>query len=228
MTDVQVEGESSAVFEPTITIAGMEFAIGDTMALSDEVMRGIVIAGLTAICEKANGAAKAKAGITKLEGKALEDRKAEVRKAVEKSIEQLKAGQLPGKAKTVKVSGAIMTEAMRLARNIAKDHVRNSGQRIGAYSAKEYTEAAKKIIADNPNLLKLAEQKIAERAGAAEGSKGINLEHLFGAEKANDPANKAKPKVPPKPKGKKEGQLSAKQAGLVASRQKPPVHTTQH
>lgn len=194
-----------------------------------EVYQAIFVAGLEAFINKANGAAKAITGVTKLEGKALEERQATIREAAEKTVTQLKNGIIPSaRAKKAKVSGAVNTEAMRLARALAKDAVRASGQRIGAYSAKDYTAAAKKILEGNPHLIQLAEKNIAARADEAKGTKALDLMGLFG-EKSTDPANLAKPKVPPKRKGTGDKpQLSAKQAGMVASKQKPAAAHTQH
>ena len=175
---------------------------------------------MEAFANKANGATKALAGITKLEGKELVERQKEVLEAAEKTFQQLMDGIVPG-AKKAKASGAVQTEAMRLAKNMVKDLIRNSGQKIGAYSAKELTAAAKVVLERNPHLTSLAEKNLAERVTEAKGSKALNLEGLFG-EKAKSDEVKAKPKVAPKRKEKGEkAPLSAKQAGMVAPKQKP-------
>src|SRR6267142_127437 len=145
MTDVTVnEAETEAPpFIPTITLKGDAGSmVVDFRDFPDATYQAILVKGLEAFLNQANGAAKSLAGITKLEGKELEDRKKEVLKAAEATLEQLKAGTVPG-AKKAKASGAVQTEAMRLAKNMVKDLIRNSGQKIGAYSAKEHTAAAK-------------------------------------------------------------------------------------
>ncbi len=107
---------------------------------------------------------------------------------------------------------------MRLAKNMVKDLIRNSGQKIGAYSAKELTAAAKTVLERNPALIQLAEKNLAERATEAKGTSALNLKGLFGA-KADSDEVKAKPKAPPKRKAGTP--ISAKQAGMAAPRQKP-------
>jgi hypothetical protein len=230
MTDVEVAGGSpdspKVKFIPHIDLkAGAGGFDVDLDTLPDASYQAIIIAGLEAILAKANGAAKILAGITKLEGAELEKRKAEVLDAATKTIQQLQDGIVPG-AKKAKTSGAEATEAMRLAKNMVKDLIRNSGQKIGAYSAKEITEAAKQVLARNPHLLELARKNLAERAQEAKGSKALDLAGLFGA-KASSEEVKAKPKVAAKPRVKGEkAPISARQAGLAAPRQKPGTHVT--
>lgn len=227
MTDVTVEGGSPVPtdFIASIALKGDAGAVEiNFSALPDVTYQAMLIAGAEAFLNKANGAAKALAGITKLEGKELEARQKEVREAAEKTVQQLQDGIIPG-AKKAKTSGAEATEAMRLAKNMVKDLIRNSGQKIGAYSAKELTAAAKVVLERNPHLLELAKKNLAERATEAKGSKALDLKGLFGAKAESDEV-KAKPKVVPKRKEKGEkAPLSAKQAGLVAPKQKPSSAT---
>jgi hypothetical protein len=231
MVDVQVEPAAAEDVQDFISKVELKGGVSteeiNFSALPDEAYKMLLVEGVKAFAEKANGAAKLLTGITKLEGKELEARKAEIKAAVDKTIEQIKAGIQPG-AKKTKTSGAVQTEAMRLAKNMVKDLIRNSGQKIGAYSAKELTAAAKLVLERNPHIVKLAEKNLAERASEAKGSKSLDLKGLFGA-KADSEEVKAKPKAPPKRKGKAEGQtLSAAQAGKVAPRQKPGVGHTAH
>ena len=192
-------------------------------ALPDITYQALLVAGAEAFLNKANGAAKSLAGITKLEGPELEARKKEVLEAAEKTASQLREGIVPG-AKKAKSSGAVSTEAMRLAKNMVKDLIRNSGQKIGAYTAKELTAAAKVVLERNPALIQLAEKNLSERATEAKGSKALDLKGLFGA-KADSEEVKAKPKVAPKRKKGEGAPLSAKQAGMAAPRQKPGTAT---
>jgi hypothetical protein len=223
--------ESEPEFDPRkiykIVLKGEagELTINSDEITDDNTYRAIFQLGLDTLCAKANGAAKSLAGITKLEGKELEDRKAEVLKAAEKTLAQLRDGIVPG-AKKAKASGAEQTEAMRLAKNMFKDLIRSSGQKVGAYSAKEHTAAAKIILERNPHLMELARKNLAERVSEAKGTKGLDLFALVG-DKANSDEVKAKPKVPPKKKGDK-APLSAKQAGMAAPRQKPAAGHTAH
>src|SRR6202035_3347651 len=182
MTDVTVETgvemsadelAASKIFE--VKLKGYAGSVTiNTDDLGNDVYRAIFQLGLDALYAKANGATKALAGITKLEGKALEDRKAEVKKAADKTTEQLVSGIIPG-AKAPKASGAVNTEALRLAKNMVRDLIKSSGQKVGAYSAKELTAAAKVVFERNPHLVKLAEKNLAERATEAKGSKALDL-----------------------------------------------------
>jgi len=225
MTDVTVEQGPDAGPAPDfialIELKGSAGAIEMNFStLPDQIYQALLIAGAEAFLNKANGAAKSLAGITKLEGKELEDRKKEVLEAAEKTAQQLRDGIVPG-AKKAKASGAVQTEAMRLAKAMVKDLIRNSGQKVGAYTAKELTVAAKEVLERNPSLLQLAEKNLAERATDAKGTKSLDLKGLFGA-KAESEEVKAKPKAPPKRKEKGDKvPLSAKQAGMAAPRQKP-------
>ncbi len=226
MTDVTVEtGGAEAPPAPdfiaSIALKGEAGSIEiNFSALPDQTYQALLIAGAETFLNKANGAAKSLAGITKLEGKELEDRKKAVLAAAEQTASQLREGIVPG-AKKAKASGAVSTEAIRLAKNMVKDLIRNSGQKIGAYSPKELTAAAKTVLERNPALIQLAEKNLAERATEAKGTSALNLKGLFGAKAESDEV-KAKPKAPPKRKdGKDKAPLSAKQAGMAAPRQKP-------
>lgn len=216
MSDVTVEAEA-AIF--TVALKGDAGSIEvNASDFSDAVYKAVFQAGLDAIFAKANGATKALAGITKLEGAELEKRKAEVLECATKTHDQLKSGIVPG-ARKAKTSGAVNTEAMRLAKGMVRDLIRSSGQKVGAYSAKELTAAAKVVLERNPHLVALAEKNLAERATEAKGSKALNLEGLFGSKALSEDV-KAKPKAPPKRK-EKGAPLSATQAGKAAPRQKP-------
>ncbi len=100
MTDVTVEtsgAEAPADFIAQIALKGEAGAIEiNFTALPDQTYQALLIAGAEAFLNKANGAAKCLAGITKLEGKELEDRKKEVLKAAEQTAQQLREGIVPG------------------------------------------------------------------------------------------------------------------------------------
>lgn len=196
----------------------------DPSRLPDEVYDMVLLEGLKAVINSV-GMSKKLPGITKLEGSAKEKAIAEVRKQAEDNVEALYLGTIKKGGRKAKASGAVQTEALRLAKMLVKDHIRNSGQKIGAYSAKEITEAAKKVLEGNQRLYQQAEANLSERAQEAKKTGGLDLTALFG-EKASSEEVKAKPKAPPKRKENGEKQLSAKQAGMVAPRQKPGSHPT--
>lgn len=227
MTDETVAGDDA----PFIAMIPLKSDCGEVeinfSALPIEVYKMLLVEGAKSIINTV-GMSKKLPGITKLEGAAKEKAIAEVREQAEKNVREMMAGTISkGRAKGAKVSGAVATEALRLAKMLVKDHIRANGQKIGAYTAKEITEAAKKVLEGNPGLVAQAEKNLAERAGEASHTKGLDLTSLFGAKASSDEV-KAKPKAPPKRKAKEEGQLSAKQAGLVAPRKKPEAHHTTH
>lgn len=196
----------------------------DVDQIPNEVYKMVFEEGLKAVIN-AVGMSKIMPGVTKLEGKAKEERVAAIMNQANANVQSLYDGTIKKGGKKAKTSGAVQTEAMRLAKMLVKDHIRNNGQKIGAYSAKEITEAAKKVLEGNPRLIQQAQANLDERATEAKKTGGLDLVGLFGA-KAQSEEVKAKPKTPPKPKAKGEkAPLSAKQASMVAPRQKPTTAT---
>lgn len=232
MTDVTVEpgtepASAGETFIVTLKGGAGEVTINTAVDLeNDLVYKAVMQAGLDAIFGKANGMVKIVAGITKLEGAALDKAKADILEAAGKTKDQLQAGIVPG-AKRVKTSGAEGTEALRIAKNIVKDLIRNQGLKQSAFTAKQLTEAAKAVLAKQPHIMDLAKKNLAERANEAQGTKALDLTTLLG-DKVNDPASKAKPKVAPTRKKKADGTISAKQAGMAAPRTKPGTGQTAH
>ena len=192
----------------------------NTSLLTDEVYAMVMLEGLKSVINSV-GMSKLLPGITKLEGEDKTKAVAAVLAQAQENVQALYSGTINKKGRKAKASGAEQTEAMRLAKMLVKDHIRNSGQKIGAYTAKEITEAAKKVLEGNPRLLVQAKANLEERAAEAKNTGGLDLVGLFG-DKANSAEVKAKPKTPPKPKAKEgKAPLSAKQAAMVAPRQKP-------
>jgi hypothetical protein len=228
MTDVTVGETGAATPKDLIITVKLKGDAGEVSlnisTLPDEAYQAIVQAGAEAFIHKANGATKAITGVTKASGEDLAERQKVIREAAEKTKEQLEAGIVPGASrKGPKASGAEAIEAMRLAKMMLKDLIRASGQKIGAYSAKEQTAAAKVILERNPDLLELAKKNIAQRAADAKGVKALDLKGLFGA-KADSEEVKAKPKKPPaKAKKANDGKptLSAATAGKAKPKAQP-------
>src|SRR5258705_6118776 len=221
MTDVTVEpgteGEKKLL---TVTIRGKcgTLEVDTTNIVDDETYEEIFLIGVETVINKV-GMSKIATGITKLSGAEADKAKAAVLKQAQENVEAMYAGTLKGLKATAKVKGAVNTEAMRLAKAMVKDLLRNNGYKIGAFDAKELTAYAKDVLAANTDLIKKAEANLAERAAAP--VKGIDLKKMLGAH-ADDESRKAKPKGPPKPRAKGDKPtLSAKQAGLVAPRAKP-------
>ena len=190
--------------------------------VDEEVYTFIFQAGLDALINKI-GMSKIAAGLTKLEGEEKTKRSAEVIEQALKTIQAMYDGDLKGAKATSKRTGAVQTEAMRLAKALVKQTLKDNGYKISAFDAKELTAFAKDVLKDNPDLYNTAEANLKARAELP--VKGLNVGKMLG-ERTADETLKAKPKVPPKPKAKaKDAVLSAAQAGKVAPRQKPQGQT---
>jgi hypothetical protein len=231
MTDVDTAVATDGPVDAFVAKIELKSGCGEVEVNFDElpidVYKMLLIEGAKALINSI-GMSKKLPGITKLEGADKEKAIAAVKAQAEENVAALKAGTISkgGRAKT-KVSGAVATEALRLAKILVKDHIRAQGQKIGAYSAKEITEYAKKVLEGNPELTAQAAKNLDARATEAKGIKGLYIFALAG-DKAKSDEVKAKPRQAPKrkEKGDKPG-LSAAAAGKVAPRQKP-AGTTAH
>src|SRR5579871_1209461 len=187
MTDTEVvANEAAAQADPAPFIAEVELKSGcGTITVNFDEMnidmyKMLLIEGAKAVLNSV-GMSKKLPGITKLEGADKEKAIEAVRKQAEETLAKLMNGTLSkGRGKS-KVSGAVQTEALRLAKLLVKQHIKDSGQKVGAYSAKEITAAAKAVLDANPALVQQAEKNLAERAGDVKGTKGLDLKKLFGA-----------------------------------------------
>lgn len=197
-----------ANIEVAITKAKSTLSV-DTSVFSDEMFEYIVARGLRDIL---NG------GMSKVTAKDIpneEDRKAEAMVIAAKRLEELVAGTLKrvgGKVK--KASGAVMTEARRLAKALVKDAIKASGGKISHYEASEITKAANALLEtpQGKDILAQAEANLAERSKTPIG---IDIGGLI------KPSEKlvAKAKADNE---KKKSTLSAKQAGMPAKAKKSP------
>ena len=130
-------------------------------------------------------------------------------KAEEQKVLIMTGGiKFTGQTKTKKASGAVMTEARRLAKNLVKDMMKEQGIKVSHVDAKDITAAANKVLELKPELIEMAEKNIAERSATPVQ---IDLSTIIHANP--DKVAKAEAK-------KKDKPLSAKQAGMVAKRAK--------
>lgn len=226
MTDVDSNlGSADSGPAPFIASIPLKSDCGEVTVNFDElpieVYKMLLIEGAKAIINTV-GMSKKLPGITKLEGEDKAKAVEAVRKQAEENVKALMSNTLSKRGAKAKVSGAEQTEALRLAKILVKDHIRAQGQKIGAYSAKEITEYAKKVLEGNPELMVQAKKNLESRASEAKGIKGLDIFALAG-DKAKSEEVKAKPRKAPVRKAKDgdKPQLSAKQAGTVAPRQKP-------
>lgn len=164
------------------------------------------------------------AGLTKLSGTELtkaHDAIIAQAKANAEAMETGKDFKFHGAKSETKVSGAVQTEAMRLARNLVKDAMKKAGMKISHTPASEITAAAKQVLTNMPDLYKTAEANLKARAETP--VKGIDITKLVKADpelvKKADAAKAAKKRTAP---------LSVKQAGMVAPKQKPQPTATAH
>lgn len=214
MTDLatDIAGESQEpTASPTITIAlknGAGTVEVDASRLPDAVYREALMQGLKVLAERA---------MSKITKEAYPDeaqRKAAIKAKAEANVEDMYAGKtkITGEAKVKKSSGAVMTEAMRLARNLVKDAMKANKIKISHVKASEITTAAKALLENDPSIMTTAEANLKARAATPIKIDIASLIHTDPALVAKDEAKKAKEKA--------EKPLSAKQAGKVAPRAK--------
>lgn len=159
--------------------------------------------------------------VAKLEGEKLAEAQAAAMKQAEENVTAIMKGDIrySGSKATTKVSGAVNTEAMRIARNIIKDAIKANKGKISHYKASEISAAAKELLKGEQGaaILKTAAENL-DKAKAP----GIDLSALVGGMK-EDPELVAKAELA---KAKKKETLSAAQAGKVSKRAKPQAGVT--
>lgn len=193
----------------------------DTDSIPVEVYQEALLLGLQVLVNR--GTSK----ITKAQYPVAEELQAAAMEKAVEQVELINTGKikLTGQTKAKKVSGAVMTEARRLARNIVKDAMKAAKIKISHVAAKDITAAANALLEERPELIEQAKTNIASREAAVEGEgeqtnkllslvKGIPIDQR---KVAKDEAEKAKAKE----------QLSATQAGRPKARAKgaqPQAH----
>lgn len=166
-------------------------------------------------------------GMSKITTKGLEGGEAESAKAAalekaEANLAAIKAGKFKiGRQKAEgKASGAVMTEARRIARGVVKDMLRQNGYKISLVAASDITAIANKIIAEDPSYIKQAEANLEARK-AVPLPASIDLGAMVKVDPKKAAAAEAK-------KAEAKTMLSAKQAGItakVAGKAKPSQAT---
>lgn len=151
---------------------------------------------------------------SKLTGAALEDASAKALDKAAENLRDLKAGKLLKRSAATKatagVDRAVMTEALRLAKEVVKNEIRKAGMKISHVPAKDITAAAKIQVEGNPKYLADAAANIAERAKIP--SVG-DIKSLI----TESPKLVAEAEARKAEKAKSKG-LSAKQAGIPTKR----------
>ena len=220
MTDLATDIAADAPIAPSsvITIAlknGAGTVDVDTSALPDDVYREALMQGLKTIAERAMSK------ITKEAYPNEAERKAAIHAKAEANIADMYAGKtkITGQARAKKASGAVVTEAMRLARDLVKDAMKANKIKISHVKASEITSAAKALLEQDPSILATAEANLKAREATPVKIDIAKLVHTDPDLVRKDEAKKAKAKA--------DKPLSAKQASKVAPRargSKPTAH----
>jgi hypothetical protein len=152
-----------------------------------------------------------------LEGDDLEGAKAAAFAKAEENFASLKEGKIKkGRATATdknggKVSGVVMTEARRLAKEVVKNEIRAAGMKISHVEASEITKAANALIAADPSFIETATANIEARA--AKKVSGVDIASLIHESPKLVQAAEAR-------KAASKTTLSAKQAGKAAPRKR--------
>lgn len=214
MTDLNTEAPSdveSQAPSTEITIVlknGAGSVSVDTAQLPDAVYREALMQGLKVIAERA---------MSKLTKEAYPDeteRRAAIKAKAEENISDMYAGKtkITGAVTVKKASGAVMTEAMRLARNLVKDAMKANKIKISHVKASEITVAAKALIESDPSIITTAEANLKAREATP---LKIDITKLVKVDPKLVAADEAK-----KAQAKADKPLSKTQAGKVAPRAK--------
>jgi hypothetical protein len=209
MTDLNTETlDTPSTFIPITLKNGAGVVEVDTAKLPDAVYREALLQGLKVLAERA---------MSKLTKEAYPDeaeRKAAIKAKAEANISDMYEGKvkLTGAVAVKKASGAVMTEAMRLARNLVKDAMKAEKIKISTVKASDITAAAKAFIEADPSIITTAEANLKAREATPVK---VNIKSLIHADpelvkKAEEKAAKAKTDKP----------LSKTQASKVAPRAK--------
>jgi hypothetical protein len=180
----------------------------DVRFLPDDVYREALLQGLKVIAERA---------MSKITKEAYPDeaeRRGAIKVKAEANVEDMYAGKvkITGAVTVKKASGAVMTEAMRLARNLVKDAMKANKIKISTVKASDITVAAKALIANDPSIVTTAEANLAKRAETP-----IKLDIMSLVKVDPELVAKAQAKAA---KAKADKPLSKTQAGKVAPRAK--------
>lgn len=201
-----------AILKIPVTKAGNRAIDIDTdVDLNDEMFRLALEEGLKVLMNKRMSKVPAQKG---LEGKALTDAQDSAYAIAQENYESLKAGKLrKGRAATTtadgkKVSGVILTEARRLAKEVVKNEIKNAGMKVSHVAASDITKAANALIEADPSFIEQATANIEARSHVKAKLDIAALVHespklVAAAEKA---------------KAERKTQLSVKQAGKAAPR----------
>lgn len=180
----------------------------DTEKLPDAVYAEALLQGLKVLANR--GMSK----ITKAELGDDETVKTEAMVKAAANVEDIMAGKIKftGQKKAKGASGAAMTEARRLARNLVKDEMKRAGIKISHVEASEITKAANALLDADPALVEQAKANIEAREQVPVKDM-IDIKSLI--QESPELVAKANAR-----KAKSKETLSAKQAGMVKAKAK--------
>lgn len=140
---------------------GQGFVEIDTDAIPANVYAEALLQGLKVMVNRG----MSKITVANLSGDKLEEAKAAAMAVAAKNVENINAGKIRivGAKSAGKTSGAVNTEAMRLARNAVKDAMKRENIKVSHVAASTITAAAKALLATKPELIEKAKANIAER-----------------------------------------------------------------
>lgn len=193
-----------AILKVAVTKAKGETVDINTETIPQEVYEYALALGLKTLVNR--GTSK----ITKSTYPNAEELAAAALAQAAKQVEAIATGKIRmvGATKKSGVSGAVKTEAMRLARNLVKDELKRQKIKISHVEASEITKAARELLEASPELIEQATANLADREKTP----------LKVAIKV--PVSAKKQAASEKAKAAKAGTLSAKQAGKVKPRAK--------
>ena len=204
-----------AILSIPVTKAGNRKIEVDTNSIPEDMYQLAMEEGLKLILNK-----RMSKILTKdLEGEALVAAQNAAFKIAEENFDNLLAGKIRrGRAAATsadgkKVSGVVMTEARRLAKEVVKNEIRAAGMKISHVEASAITKAANELIAADPNFIEQATANIEARTAVKSAVDIASLIHE--SPKLVAKANEAK--------ALRKSTLSAKQAGKVAPRKPQPT-----
>jgi hypothetical protein len=202
-----------AILQIPVTKAGKEAFIEiDTDKLPEAVWADVVFQGAKVLANR--GASK----ITKAQIPDEDVRQNEAMLAAQKQVEAMYNGTIKltgSKVAKSKVSGKVMTEARRLAREVVKDLMKANGIKISHVKASEITSVANDLIAQDATFLEKAQANLEARETIP--TTAINIRDLIKVDPKLVAADEAK-----KAKAKATAPLSAKQAGKTKARTSRP------
>lgn len=187
-------------------------------AVPDDVYAEIVLQGLKVLLNR--GMSK----VTKETYPNADEMKAKAMEVAAAQLEMVNTSKIKftGGKKKSGATGAVMTEARRLAKALVKDELKRAGIKISHVEASEITKAANLYLESEKgsDLIAQAKQNLADREKVTLGDV-FNIADIV----------KEDPKLVAKAEAKKaagKGTLSAKQAGKVKTRAKGEAAATQH